>query len=197
MTPHPATARTRSHPSPRRTAGSERAPGGDRRVVLARSVRDARRALVLLADRLSRSGLLGRGTTRSARKSARGASMVESAIALPVLMMLAVGMFSGGAAYTRKASLATASREVSRYGATLPVSAFPTLNAWLTTVVAAAQKDASGDLDPGTPQLRICVSYVHPAGATSLDTTQTIPRTSSGDPFSTPASFEDGATNPD
>jgi hypothetical protein len=123
--------------------------------------------------------------------------MVEFAIALPVLMMLAVGMFSGGAAYNRKASLATASREVSRYGATLPVSAFPTLNAWLTTVVGAAQKDASGDLDPGTPQLRICVSYFHPAGATSLDTTETIVRTSSGDSFSTTPCFDDGRTDPD
>src|SRR5690242_4079085 len=57
---------------------------------------------------------------RLALKSERGAALVEMAIVLPLLMMLLMGIMTGGLAIDHKINLTNASREAARYGATVP-----------------------------------------------------------------------------
>src|SRR5207248_1695477 len=129
--------------------------------------------------------------TRGSAKHERGAAVVEFAIVLPILVALVLGVFSAGLTYNRKNSMANGAREASRYGATLPVANYPNLTAWLGAVANVVQKNASGDLDASAPGLRICVSYVHPAGSLTNDTTLSLVRTSSGDTTSTSSCYTD------
>ncbi len=103
----------------------------------------------------------------------RGASLVELALALPLLMMLLVGMVSAGIAYNNQLSLTHAAREGGRYGATLPVDP-GAMNAWLTAVSDQVIADATGALDDGVDGRYVCVAYVHPNGTASNDTTTRI-----------------------
>jgi hypothetical protein len=100
----------------------------------------------------------------------RGASLVELAFALPLLIMLLVGMVSAGIAYNHQLSLTHAAREGGRYGATLPVTP-GTMDDWLETVINQTVADATGTLDAGVPGRYVCVAYVHPSGTTSEDST--------------------------
>src|SRR5262245_30517577 len=50
-----------------------------------------------------------------------GSILIETALILPILVMLLLGLVSGGDAYQRKLSLQNGAREGARYGATLPV----------------------------------------------------------------------------
>jgi len=95
----------------------------------------------------------------------RGASLVELALALPILIMLLVGMVSAGIAYNNQLALTHAAREGGRYGATLPVNNFASLNAWLDEVVDQTVADGTGALDVGVPGRYICVAYVYPVGS--------------------------------
>ena len=97
-----------------------------------------------------------------------GAALVEFALILPLMMMLLLGMFSGGLAYNRKISLTNGAREASRYGATLPVSG--SVNTWLDRVADVATNTAEGELGTSVPGRYICVAFVNPAstgGATT------------------------------
>jgi hypothetical protein len=91
------------------------------------------------------------------RFSDRGAILVEMAFALPLLIMLIVGMVSAGIAYNHQLALTHAAREGGRLAATLPVANFLTspvpMNAWLDEVAARVVEDATGSLDPGAPGL--------------------------------------------
>jgi hypothetical protein len=89
----------------------------------------------------------------------RGASLVELAFALPLLIMLLVGMVSAGIAYNHQLALTHAAREGGRYAATLPVA---DVDDWLETVIYQTVADATGTLDSGVPGRYICVAYVHP-----------------------------------
>lgn len=109
---------------------------------------------------------------KSIRDVSQGAALVELAIALPILVMLIVGMASAGAAYNNQLSLTHAAREAGRFGATLPVTNFASTQDWLDAVATSAVDNATGTLNSGTPGLRICVAYVHPNGALALDQTQ-------------------------
>ena len=59
----------------------------------------------------------------SGRRDERGASLVEFALVLPILLMFLLGITTGGAAYNKKISITNAVREGARYGATLACSA--------------------------------------------------------------------------
>ncbi len=107
------------------------------------------------------------------RSTDRGASLVELALALPLLVMLLVGMVSAGIAYNNQLALTHAAREGGRYGATLPVAA-GAMNAWLNEVSDQAIADATGALDDGVDGRYVCVAYVHPNGTASNDTTTRI-----------------------
>ena len=99
------------------------------------------------------------------RFSDRGAVLVEMAFALPLLIMLIVGMVSAGIAYNHQLALTHAAREGGRLAATLPVTNFGSLDLWLDEVAARVVEDATGSLDAGVPGLVVCVAYVHPGGS--------------------------------
>lgn len=100
-----------------------------------------------------------------------GAALVEMALILPLLVMLLLGIVTAGIAYNHQLSLTHAAREAGRYGATLPVSNFGSMEPWLMAVEDRAFDEAIGTLDAGTPGLYVCVAYVHPNGSAATDTT--------------------------
>ena len=101
----------------------------------------------------------------------RGAALVEFALLLPLLLMLLLGIVSVGLAYNHQISLTHAARESGRFAATLPVSNFGTIEAWLDAVAAQTVENATGSLDASTPGLVVCVAYVHPNGTLATDST--------------------------
>ena len=101
----------------------------------------------------------------------RGAALIELAFALPLLMMLILGIASAGIAFNHQLALTHSAREGGRYAATLPVNNFGSMNAWLDAVALGVLDDATGSLGPGVPGHLICVAYVHPAGVAAEDQT--------------------------
>lgn len=96
-----------------------------------------------------------------------GAALVEFALVLPVFLMLVLGVFTGGLAYSRKIAVAEATREGARFAATRPVAG--SVDAWLDKVAAVTQSSADGELAADVPGQSICVAYVpaEPAPARS------------------------------
>jgi hypothetical protein len=107
-----------------------------------------------------------RRNVSSRNASERGAALVETALAFPLLAMLLMGIVSSSIAYEQSSSIKNASRETSRYGATLPVDG--DLSAWLVNVSDIAVASATGDLNLANDGHSVCVAYVYPDG-TSLD----------------------------
>lgn len=101
----------------------------------------------------------------------RGAALVELAFALPLLIMLLVGMVSAGIAYNNQLALTHATREGGRYAATLPVTNFANMGDWLQEIIDQTVVDGTGTLDPGVPGRYVCVAYVHPDGVVASDQT--------------------------
>lgn len=99
----------------------------------------------------------------------RGAALVELAIALPLLVMLLVGMVSAGIAYNNQLALTHAAREGGRYAATLPVTNFASLGAWLSEVSDQTVIEGTGSLDDGVDGRYVCVAYVYPQGVGGPD----------------------------
>lgn len=98
---------------------------------------------------------------RHIRRSERGGSLVELVIALPLVMSLLLGLFTGGAAYTRKIALVEAVREGTRYGMSLLV---PTgaggVTTWETDVRNRVVGASAGELSSGD----VCVKLVLATG---------------------------------
>lgn len=94
-----------------------------------------------------------------------GASLVEFAIVLPVFLMLVLGMFTGGLAYSRKLSVAQGVREGARFGATLPITAALPTDPWLTRVADLTRSSSDGELEATRPGQFLCVAYVPAAGS--------------------------------
>jgi hypothetical protein len=93
----------------------------------------------------------------------RGASLVEFALVLPLMLMIIVGLVSAGAAYNLKITLTHAAREAARYATILPIPAdaddgTPGINIWLTDVRDHMLADAEGALDSGNPVY--CIAFV-------------------------------------
>jgi hypothetical protein len=116
------------------------------------------------------------------RREERGATLVEFALVLPIFLMLVVGMVSAGIAYNHKLSLTHAAREAGRYGATLPVTSFASLNLWLDDLATRVADNATGSLEATAPNRYICVAYVFPNGPISsvLDHTRRREESPSG-----------------
>ena len=87
-------------------------------------------------------------------------------------MMLILGIASAGIAFNHQLALTHSAREGGRYAATLPVTNFGTMNAWLDAVALRVLDDATGSLGPGVPGQFICVAYVHPDGKLAEDKTK-------------------------
>ena len=95
-----------------------------------------------------------------------GASAVEFALVLPVFAMLVYGMIGGGFLLAQKLSISHATREASRYAATLPTTQpGPDLNAWLAQVAGVVRSSAGSDLTSGSPQ--VCVAYIDGTGTST------------------------------
>ncbi len=101
--------------------------------------------------------------------SQRGASMVEFALALPLLVSLLLGTVTGALSFSSSLSLNNAARETARFGATLPVD--PDIDTWLNAVADISISSATGDLDDGVQGRSVCVAFVHPEGTTPGDST--------------------------
>ena len=100
----------------------------------------------------------------------RGAALVELAIALPIVVMLIMGMVSAGIAFNHQLALTHSAREGGRYAATLPIAP-GAMDLWLEEIINQAIEDATGSLDDGVPGQYICVAYVHPNGLFDNDMT--------------------------
>ena len=124
------------------------------------------------------------------RHDDRGAVLVEFAFTMPLLVMLLLGMFTGGFTFNQKLSIANGVREGSRYGATLSFTAAGGTNAWLAAVANVTQSSAEGNLAATAPNMQICVAYI--GSGTGTDTTVSLLRTSSGDSTGTSQCFSDG-----
>jgi Flp pilus assembly protein TadG len=98
-------------------------------------------------------------------KDESGASLVEFALVLPVFMMLLLGMFTGGLAYSRKLSVGQAVREGARYGATKPFTGTTPNDAWLREVADLTVASGDGELNVGQQGRYVCVAYI--SGSTS------------------------------
>lgn len=125
----------------------------------------------------------------------RGASLVELALALPLLIMLLIGTVSAAIAYNHQLALSHAARDAGRYAATLPVNNFSSLNDWLDNVAARTVEEATGSLDPGTPDFEVCVAYVSPGTGPDDTTTSRVDNGSTVSYSSTPC-FADFTTSP-
>lgn len=133
--------------------------------------------------------------SNTSRKTDGGAALIEMALALPILVMLLVGMVSAGIAYNHQLALTHAAREGGRYGATLPVTNFGSLSAWLDEVSAQTVADGTGTIDPGVPGRYVCVAYVYPDGsAAGLPNDQTMSKVIDGatQTYDTSVCFSDG-----
>jgi Flp pilus assembly protein TadG len=95
--------------------------------------------------------------------------MVELAIVIPVLVMLLLGIVSAGSVYNQKLALTNGAREGARYGATLPVGNFTTMNAWLDSVAGVSASAVDNGFGSGVPGRITCVAYVYPQGITAND----------------------------
>ncbi len=84
---------------------------------------------------------------------------------LPVFLMLLLGMMTGGLAYSRKLSIAQATREGARFGATLPITASLPTDAWLTRISVLAKNSGDGELEATRPGQFVCVAYVPATGS--------------------------------
>ena len=90
-----------------------------------------------------------------------GATIVEFALLLPLIMALLLGVFTGGHAYFRKITVTDAVREGARYGASLVDDA-----SWVSGVKARVASSSGGEL--ATSQ--VCAALVT-VDTTTPDTT--------------------------
>lgn len=90
--------------------------------------------------------------------------LVEFALVFPVLVILIMGMFSGGIAYNQKLQITHATREGARYGASLSAAqSFPS-GTWAQNVRNLVIERADGDLSG--PGVSVCVALVEGSPAT-------------------------------
>lgn len=124
------------------------------------------------ADPAEHQARIGRRLSISRLTDEEGAQLVEFAFVLPVLLVLLMGIITGGIAFSRSIAVDNAARESARYGATLPVDI--DMDTWLNDVADVAIGSATGDLDDGEQGRGVCVAYVHPDGGSPEDQTTRI-----------------------
>jgi hypothetical protein len=117
---------------------------------------------------------------------------VEFLFVLPLLVMILLGIVSAGAAYQQKLSLTNGAREGARFGATLPLDNYTTLNDWLTSLATVSTGAVDDGLGPGVEGRVVCVAYVYPIGTALTDRTTRRLATSSEPTYSSETCFADG-----
>jgi Flp pilus assembly protein TadG len=97
------------------------------------------------------------------RRGDDGVALVEFTIAMPVLFMLIMGMFTGGMVMNRQMSLTHATREAARYGATVPADQFQNPADWAPYVRTVAVERSGGEL----AEQHVCVALMEDAKVVS------------------------------
>ncbi len=96
----------------------------------------------------------------------RGASLIEFAMVMPLIMMLMLGMTSGATAWNQSQAIGHGGQVAARFGATAPLPASTgDMDDWLDVVLERAISASEGKMVAGTANRAICVAYVDPAGA--------------------------------
>ena len=123
----------------------------------------------------------------------RGAALVETALILPLFFMLLLGTVSAAIAYGQSSSITNATRESSRFGATLTVDG--DLSAWLASTANAAEGAAIGDVDVMKDGHNVCVAYVYPNGTELQDRTRSLTVDKNGATEGPAPCYADGRPN--
>lgn len=101
---------------------------------------------------------------RRSGRGERGATLVEAALLLPLLLAVLLGIATGGIAYFRHISVVEAVREGARYATTLQLGAGASpLTTWEEAVRSRVVEASGGTLAPTD----ICVTLVLPTGGTA------------------------------
>ena len=106
----------------------------------------------------------------------RGTALVEFALVLPLVLMLAFGVVTAGLTYNHKIDLTHAAREGARYGATLAqlqCSGSPNpcgTQTWAQVVQSVVVQRAFGDLTAS----QVCVALVSGSPGASLGSTFSV-----------------------
>jgi Flp pilus assembly protein TadG len=93
----------------------------------------------------------------------RGAALVEFALVFPLLVVMLLGIVTGGLAYNQKLQVTHAVREGARYGATIPAGQDWTSGTWASNVRDLVVERSAGDLAGS----QICVALVENTSATT------------------------------
>jgi Flp pilus assembly protein TadG len=99
----------------------------------------------------------------------RGTAAVEFAVAIPVLMLLAVGCCDMGRALADYLAVSNAARVGAEYGATHAYTTY-TYSSWQGVVVQRAQQEMQGSSGIDPTQLAVTVSTVPESGSLYLVT---------------------------
>ena len=97
---------------------------------------------------------------RRGTRDERGTSLVETALVLPLVFSLLLGIFTGGNAYFTKISLADAARSGARFGASLKVPAGGNA-AWAQLVRGRVAELSGGKIAVS----EVCAELVVPTGS--------------------------------
>ena len=109
--------------------------------------------------------------------SRRGTAAVEFALAIPLLMLLAIGCCDMGRALADYVAVSNAARVGAEYGATHAYSTY-TYSSWQGVIVQRAQQEMQGSSGIDPTQLGVTVSTVPKTGSLYLVTvTVTYPFT--------------------
>jgi Flp pilus assembly protein TadG len=96
-----------------------------------------------------------------ARRDERGASAVEFALLVPLVVMLLIGTVSTGLTYSDHLALTNAAREGARYGA----AADGTLGTWATSTQSRVQQVYFNAAGTAPTDDQVCVKLVQAGGA--------------------------------
>jgi Flp pilus assembly pilin Flp len=102
-------------------------------------------------------------TFRAPRRDERGASAVEFALVLPLLLMLLFGIISTGRVYSDHLSATNAVREGARYGAAADFSASST---WAADVRERVRQVYFNEMEAAPSDAQICVRLIQSTGTT-------------------------------
>ena len=138
-------------------------------------------------EALRRAGRKGEGVFH---RKQEGASALEFALVLPILVVLIFGAFSVGLGYERKLAMAHAARDSVRVGATLPfeptgTDGEPDLG-WFEKIRDRAVAASTSQLDPASGDgIVVCIAYVSGnPGSTREPSSKAIQYTSNGGTWS-------------
>src|SRR6476659_440837 len=111
-------------------------------------------------------------------KGDEGVVLVEFALTLPMLIMILLGIFSGGLTINSKLSMAHATREGARYASSVAASQTFASGTWASNVRDLVVERSGGDLQTS----EVCVALVSGSGATLAVKSPTSSYSTTGSP---------------